>query len=73
MTRRAWLTPDDAPGAVAYAVFVPDNPEMRAALRGALLLLEMPDNWQKLGDLSPEDAAEAWRAANVVTFDMVTC
>lgn len=67
---RGWLTPDAIPvGTTTIAVVVPDGAEYRAALRGALLLLQEAFNWEQFGAKTPEEIAEAWLNANSQTFD----
>lgn len=69
MTRRAWLTPGDAPGTMTcHPVLVPSGLEYEAAFRGALLLLCDPDNWEPFGQQSPEDIAQAFYEAFVATI-----
>lgn len=71
---RAWLTPDTPiTGVARYVLYVPDDDTMRSALRGALLLLEQAGNWEQLGDMTPEEAAELWTEANMQTFEMEEC
>jgi microcystin-dependent protein len=61
MTKRAWLTRDDfPPGDVTLEFILPDDDEWRAQLRGALLLLCDPSNWEQFGDLSPQQMADRW-------------
>lgn len=71
--RRAWLTPDNEPSSapfVAFKVWIPNLLEYEAALRGALLLLQDSDNWERYGDEKPEDVAALWAEANARTFAM---
>ena len=56
-----WLTPDSIPaGERRVTLDIPDSPTWVAALRGALLLLADPVNWEADGSVSPEDAANRW-------------
>lgn len=71
---RAWLTPDEIPASLTcWQVFVPGSIEFEAAFRGALLLLQMAENWEQYGDQTPEDCAAAWFDANAQTFGMAEC
>jgi microcystin-dependent protein len=54
-------------------VTVPDDDTMRAAFRGALLLLGLSQNWEAFGSMTADDAAELWQLANVETFEMPRC
>lgn len=70
MSARAWLTPDDEPGSlVCHRVFMPEGMEYEAALKGALLLLAEVHNWEKVGTVEPQDAADAFWAAFLATVD----
>jgi len=66
---RAWLTPDDAPNGEAkcFAVFIPPGDVYEAAVRGALSLLDSPENWEQFGAQTPEDTAQYFTAANAQT------
>ena len=56
-----WLTPDSLPAEVRLVTLsIPDAPTWIAALRGALLLLADPANWEAAGSVSPEEAANRW-------------
>lgn len=64
MSRRAWLTPDDAPGAdVCVQVFIPGGRDYLAAFRGAFLLLCEAFNWETHGSQSPQTVADAFMSA----------
>jgi microcystin-dependent protein len=53
-----YLTPNEAPGkAICRALFIPNNEECLAVVRGALEELTVSDNWDKFGALSREQAA----------------
>lgn len=70
MSRHAWITPDDAPGAAeCRPVFVPSGRAFEAAFRGAFLLLCDPVNWEAHGAQTPEDIAAAFEAAFFQTVD----
>jgi hypothetical protein len=69
-----WLTPDDTPTETnCWRVYIPDGIEYEAAFRGAMLLLQEVWNWEKYGDATPEDVAELWFNANLLTFAMEEC
>lgn len=68
MSKLAWLTPDSISGVAPFVVYIPDDDEMRAAFKGALLLLEFVYNWEAFGDATPQNCADAWSAANRRTF-----
>jgi microcystin-dependent protein len=72
---RAWLTPDNDPagGVRCWRVFCPDGDEWEAALRGALALLAMPNNWEEHGSVTPDVAAQRWVDANYRTYKMSVC
>lgn len=53
-----YLTPNVAPASVVCrALFIPDDEAYLAIMRGALQTLTFPENWDKFGALSPEEAA----------------
>lgn len=57
--RQAWLTPDTLPVAtVCRALLVPDDPDIIAALYGAVLLLTKEENWEPFGAITPDAIAE---------------
>ena len=59
---RAWLVPDTLPvETVERAVFLPDDPLLIAAFKGAFLLLCDPDNWESLGEATPDECAALWQ------------
>jgi microcystin-dependent protein len=75
MSKHAWLTPDE-PESMAFTcvkVYYPETDAFRAALRGALLLLEKADNWEQLGDMTPDDAAQYWQTANNLSMGFDSC
>lgn len=75
MSKNAWLTPDD-PATMAYTciqVYYPETDEFRAALRGALRLLEMEGNWEQFGDMTPGEAADYWLQANEMSMGFADC
>jgi len=54
-----YLTPDEDPiGDTCRVLFVPDNEQFLAIVRGALQELTFAYNWTKQGTLTPEEAAE---------------
>lgn len=54
-----YLTPNTAPGNVqCRALFIPDDPEYLAIVRGALQMLTFPWSWTKYGALEPQEAAD---------------
>lgn len=53
-----WLTPDVEPGVSSpVTIDCPDSVEFRAILKGCLLLLADPKNFEEYGLLSPSDVA----------------
>lgn len=61
-----WLTPDDAPAALASrCIFIPDAVDWIAIVAGALLPLTYPWNFEQFGTATPEETAEAF----AVMFD----
>lgn len=56
-----YLTPDVAPGSASCrALFVPDDENYLAIVRGALQELTFAYNWTKYGTLTPEEAAQSF-------------
>lgn len=54
----AYLSLDEAPDtATCRALFVPDSPDCLAIVRGALMALTLPENWEVYGTLTPEESA----------------
>lgn len=54
-----YLTPDITPGnAVCRVLFIPDDEQYLAIVRGALQELTFPHNWVKFGMLTPDIAAQ---------------
>lgn len=58
-----WLTKDNSPALVSRAIFVPDDDDWWADFIGAFYELTRPENWEKDGDLTPDEMAAAWDAA----------
>lgn len=55
-----YLTPDSVPADTTCRVLViPNNQEFIANVLGAIQALTFPENWDKWGVLTPEEAAEA--------------
>jgi len=74
MSKRAWLTPDDAPDTLkCWRVFCPEGDVYEAALRGALLSLAEETNWEQFGTQTPEDVATAFLDAFFQTIEMNEC
>ncbi len=70
MSRHAWLTPDDTPGAaICRPVYIPSGEAYEAALRGALLLLCDTFNWEEHGTQTPQDVSAAFYDAFLSTLD----
>jgi len=54
-----YLTPDTTPDtATCRALFIPDDEQYLAIVRGALQELTFPHNWTKFGTLTPDEAAQ---------------
>lgn len=53
-----YLTGDDAQSVVCASLIIPDDPNTIRALKGALLVLTDSSQWEKFGELTPEQAAE---------------
>lgn len=65
---KAWLTPDTPlPSLVAYRVYLPDNDALRAAFYGAFLLLTVARNWEQFGTATPDQIAELFSEAWLLT------
>lgn len=74
MSRRAWLTPENAPTVNnCWRVFVPDGIDFEACFRGAMLLLQHERSWEQYGSLTPAEVALIWEQANELTFAMQPC
>jgi len=66
MTRsRRWLTGDTPTEGdeLCRGISVPNEIALVSAVTGALLPLTQPDNWEKYGELTPEETAEIMSAA----------
>lgn len=56
-----YLTPDTVPGTVTCrGLFIPNDEAYLAIVRGALQNLTFPENWDKFGALSQQEAANAF-------------
>jgi len=61
MSENAWLTPNSAPGAIrAKLLYVPMGEEWEQAVRGALIPLIDPAQWQQYGTQTPDQASAAF-------------
>jgi hypothetical protein len=68
--RGRWLTPSNR-GAITFhcvPVIVPYGAEFDRATRGALLMLANPCNWEKVGTVTPDEAAQAYLECLTETF-----
>lgn len=54
-----WVTPDTAATAKVYRRCLCIPAEYRQAVTGALYPLTVPGNWEQLGDITPQEAADA--------------
>ena len=55
-------TPDTLPGTKrCYQIEIPDNPEIIASVIGQLQELANPKTWSYIGDVTPDEIAEAMR------------
>jgi hypothetical protein len=67
-----WLTPENSPTSTrAILLIVPDDPEFEAIIRGALLDLMNPENYEQHGALTPEQTADLMTPAMLTTLDWV--
>jgi len=58
-----YLTLNEAPDtATCRALFVPDSPDCLAIVRGALMALTIPENWDLYGTLTQEESAAVFVA-----------
>lgn len=56
----AWLTPDSIPAEhICRELSIPNEPEIIAAVYGAILELTYPHNWEQFGTVTPEAMASA--------------
>lgn len=54
----AWITPDEASSNTRLIeITVPDDMYLYSCLLGAVYLLTLPQNWEELGTITPEQAA----------------
>lgn len=54
-------TPDEIPATESCrSLFWPNDEQWTAVITGALNQLAIPDQWDKVGDLTPDEAAAAW-------------
>lgn len=59
--REYFLTPDEAPDDLLCRSFsLPNDPLWLGQFQGALWALTRPENWKQFGDVTPEDAAQAY-------------
>ena len=57
-----WPTPSSLPaGTVAKTLNVPDGEEWDAIFTGAIYELTLPENFQLVGDLTPEEVSTRFR------------
>jgi len=70
-----YLTPDEAPDtSVCRALFIPNNEQFLAIVRGALQELTFDYNWDKFGTLTPSEAASAFMPMfDAFCFDIGVC
>jgi len=58
--RLEYPTPDTIPtGTTCRSLFIPDEELFIGAVLGALYTLTQPENWQKMGDLTEQESADA--------------
>jgi microcystin-dependent protein len=58
---------------VCYRVYCPSGADYESALRGALAPLAVSYNWEAVGTVTPEDAAQAFVDANAETMKWRRC
>lgn len=59
-SRKAWITPEEIPtDNLCRVLHIPNDEIFYANVVGALLPLCYPDNWEQIGMVTPEEAAEA--------------
>lgn len=63
--KRAWLTPDTPPPDTfrGRCFSVPDDVQLVGAVTGALVPLTQPENWEAVGSMTPEQAADIMSTA----------
>ena len=60
--KRGWLTPDSLPPSYRRVLlYVPDDFDFFATLKGALVPLFSSENFEEYGTLTPEECARYWR------------
>jgi hypothetical protein len=58
---RAWITPDSLPASErCVQISVPDDLDFFSMLKGALVDLLDPENYEEIGDLTPQECADYW-------------
>lgn len=73
MSKRAWLTPNAASGWSCRTLYFPDGEDWDAIVRGALLLLADPVNFEQRGDLSPDETAALFQETLYHHLDQHSC
>lgn len=64
-----WLTPDDSPVTTrAILLIVPESEAFEAMIRGALLPLLDPDNFEQFGTLTPQETVDILMPAILETL-----
>jgi len=68
-----WLTPNSVPAVYSCRpLFIPNDRDLIAAVRGALLDLVYLDNWEAFGEADPPEVVDAMRAM-LENFDHEVC
>lgn len=61
-SRKAWITPETIPAeTICRTLFIPDDDIFYANVVGALLPLTYAENWEQVGAITPDEAAERSR------------
>lgn len=72
--KHAWLTPEETPdGVTCWRFYIPSGEEWEAIARGAIAPLCLIDNWEAFGSVTPEEAANYFLAASMLTYEMRRC
>lgn len=67
-----WITPENSPATTrAILLIVPDDPEFEAIIRGALVELMFPENYESHGGLTVDETLDAMIPAVLTTLDWV--
>lgn len=74
MARTLFVTPDDInPALVGFVVFLPDDVYLLSAFMAQMYELANAENWQQVGTLSAEDAAQLFADGIAASLPLSEC